>query len=58
VRTQRSLLDEILHGLPGVDVQIVADPALRRSAGGEDRRDAPAGVEGEPDEAVRTGASP
>jgi two-component system sensor histidine kinase KdpD len=58
VRTQRSLLDEILHGLPGVDVQIVADPALRRSAGGEDRRDAPAGVEGEPDEAVRTGVSP
>jgi two-component system sensor histidine kinase KdpD len=58
VRTQRSLLDEILHGLPGVDVQIVGDPALRRSAGGEDRRDAPAGVEGEPDEAVRTGASP
>jgi two-component system sensor histidine kinase KdpD len=58
VRTQRSLLDEILHGLPGVDVQIVGDPALRRSAGGEDRRDAPAGVEGEPDEAVRTGVSP
>jgi two-component system sensor histidine kinase KdpD len=58
VRTQRSLLDEILHGLPGVDVQIVADPTLRRSAGGEDRRDAPAGVEGEPDEAVRTGVSP
>ncbi|MCW2971308.1 MAG: Osmosensitive channel His kinase sensor [Solirubrobacterales bacterium] len=58
VRPQRSLLDEILHGLPGVDVQIVADPALRRSAGGEDRRDAPAGVEGEPDEAVRTGVSP
>ncbi|MCW3026619.1 MAG: Osmosensitive channel His kinase sensor [Solirubrobacterales bacterium] len=58
VRPQRSLLDEILHGLPGVDVQIVADPALRRSAGGEDRRDAAAGVEGEPDEAVRTGVSP
>jgi two-component system sensor histidine kinase KdpD len=57
-RTQRSLLDEILHGLPGVDVQIVADPALRRSAPGKDRRDAPAGVEGDPDEAVRTGLSP
>jgi two-component system sensor histidine kinase KdpD len=57
-RTERSLLDEILRGLPGVDVRIVADPALRPSGGAEDRHDAPAGVEGEHDEAVRTGVSP
>jgi two-component system, OmpR family, sensor histidine kinase KdpD len=33
--TDRTLLMRLLRGLPGVDVRIVADPTLRRAAGGE-----------------------
>ncbi|HMD56335.1 MAG TPA: histidine kinase [Solirubrobacteraceae bacterium] len=29
-RSERSLLSRLLHGLPGVDVRVVADPALRQ----------------------------
>jgi two-component system sensor histidine kinase KdpD len=57
-RTERSLLDEILRGLPGVDVRIVADPALRPSGSSGETGDAPAGVAGERDEALGTGVSP
>jgi two-component system, OmpR family, sensor histidine kinase KdpD len=44
-RSERSLLLRLLQGLPGVDVRIVADPALRRGPAapeplpGEDSRD-------------------
>ena len=31
-RAERSLLSRLLSGLPGVDIRVVADPALRRSA--------------------------
>jgi two-component system sensor histidine kinase KdpD len=55
-RSDRSLLDELLRALPGVDVQIVADPALRRPAGAEEEAEAVAGHEGEGDE--RLGAEP
>jgi two-component system sensor histidine kinase KdpD len=54
-RSERSLLDEILRGLPGVDVRIVSDPALRPAAGLGETRDASAGLAGERDEALRTG---
>ncbi len=32
-RAELALLGRLLHGLPGVDVRVVADPALRRGAG-------------------------
>jgi two-component system sensor histidine kinase KdpD len=35
VGSERSLLMRLLRGLPGVDVRVVADPALRRQAGVE-----------------------
>jgi two-component system, OmpR family, sensor histidine kinase KdpD len=54
-RSERSLLDEILRGLPGVDVRIVSDPALRPAGGPGETPDASAGVAGERDEAMRTG---
>jgi two-component system, OmpR family, sensor histidine kinase KdpD len=57
-RAEGSLLGEILRGLPGVDVQIVADPTRRRVAGIGDSANAPAGVPGDSDEAVRTGSQP
>jgi K+-sensing histidine kinase KdpD len=34
----RSLLARLLEGLPGVDVRIIADPALRGSAAALDER--------------------
>jgi two-component system sensor histidine kinase KdpD len=34
-RSDRSLLNRILDGLPGVDVRVVADPTLRRGAAAE-----------------------
>jgi two-component system, OmpR family, sensor histidine kinase KdpD len=54
-RTEGGLVGEILRGLPGVDVHIVADPALRRHTGAEETRDAQEGLEGERDEGVGTG---
>jgi two-component system sensor histidine kinase KdpD len=53
----RSLLGDLLHGLPGVDVRIVADPSLRRPAG-EENRPAAAGAEGERDEGIGLGGPP
>jgi K+-sensing histidine kinase KdpD len=35
VGSERSLLMRLLRDLPGVDVRVVADPALRRQAGVE-----------------------
>jgi K+-sensing histidine kinase KdpD len=54
-RSERSLLNDLLRELPGVDVRVVADPSLRRAPGG----DAPpaAGVEGEVDERVGAGGT-
>jgi two-component system sensor histidine kinase KdpD len=55
-RSERSLLNDLLRDLPGVDVRVVADPALRRPSG---RGDAPpGGVEGEDDERVGADAAP
>jgi two-component system sensor histidine kinase KdpD len=36
-RSEFGLLSRLLHGLPGVDVRIVSDPALRRGAPAEQR---------------------
>jgi two-component system sensor histidine kinase KdpD len=55
--SDRSLLGDLLRGLPGVDVRIVADPSLRRPAG-EENRSAAAGAEGERDEGIGLGGSP
>jgi two-component system sensor histidine kinase KdpD len=49
-RSERPLLDELLRGLPGVDVRIVADPALRHPAGVDATPLPRAGGEGEGDE--------
>ena len=57
-RADGSLLGEILQGLPGVDVQIVADPTRRRAAFSEESADAAAGLRGDGDEALRTGVWP
>jgi two-component system sensor histidine kinase KdpD len=59
---ERSLLMRLLRGLPGVDVRIVADPALRRSAAGEEKAAGKeklpqAGAEGADAEGVDAGAS-
>ncbi len=50
--SERSLLGDLLRGLPGVDVRLVADPTLRRSAAAEDKRLPAAGLQGEGDEQV------
>jgi two-component system, OmpR family, sensor histidine kinase KdpD len=42
--TDRTLLMRLLRGLPGVDVRIVADPTLRRAAGGEVDEAGPGGA--------------
>jgi two-component system, OmpR family, sensor histidine kinase KdpD len=54
--SDRSLLHDLLRELPGVDVRVVADPALRRAPGGDTA--AAAGVEGEVDEGVRADVAP
>ena len=41
-RSERSLLARLLEGLPGVDVRVVADPALRRSGSAAGSRASPA----------------
>jgi two-component system, OmpR family, sensor histidine kinase KdpD len=56
-RAEGGLLGEILRGLPGVDVQLVADPALRRGTGAEETGSAQEGVKGERDEGVGTRVS-
>jgi hypothetical protein len=54
---ERSLLMRLLRGLPGVDVRIVADPALRRTAAGEEKSPQAAGVDGGDGERVDADAS-
>jgi len=55
--SERTLLMRLLRGLPGVDVRIVADPALRRLAAGEEKSAEAAGVEGADAEHVDADAS-
>ncbi len=55
--SERTLLMRLLRGLPGVDVRIVADPALRRLAAGEEKSAEAAGVEGADAERVDADAS-
>jgi two-component system sensor histidine kinase KdpD len=56
-RSERSLLGELLRGLPGVDVRIVADPALRAPAGADDLPRSGGGLQGPDDEPIRADAS-
>jgi two-component system sensor histidine kinase KdpD len=49
---EHSLLGDLLRGLPGVDVRVVADRTLRPPAGAAETRPAAGGVEGERDEGV------
>jgi K+-sensing histidine kinase KdpD len=56
--SDRTLLGDLLRGLPGVDVRIVADPSLRRQPGGEENRPAAAGAEGARDEGIGLEGSP
>jgi two-component system sensor histidine kinase KdpD len=48
----RSLLGDLLRGLPGVDLRLVADPSMRRPGAEQETGAAAAGVEGERDEAL------
>ena len=50
--SERSLLAGLLRGLPGVDIRIVADPALRRASTGEQSARSSEGLPGEPGEPV------
>jgi two-component system sensor histidine kinase KdpD len=54
----RSLLGDLLRGLPGVDVRVVADPTLRRPGATEDMRPASGGLDGERGEGLGSEGSP
>ncbi len=53
----RSLLMRLVRGLPGVDIRVVADPALRRSPAGDEGSPPAAGARGSDGEEV-AGESP
>jgi two-component system, OmpR family, sensor histidine kinase KdpD len=55
--SERYLLNDLLRELPGVDVRVVADPALRRPAGSKEKASPAAGVEGDLDERVGADAA-
>jgi len=53
--TDRSLLMRLLRELPGVDVRIVADPALRQPLSGQEMQDSSKGPDTGPDEHGKAG---
>ncbi|HEY4426664.1 MAG TPA: histidine kinase [Solirubrobacteraceae bacterium] len=57
-RLDRSLLGDLLRGLPGVDLRLVADPSMRQHGAEQETGAAAAGVEGERDEALSSGRPP
>ncbi|HEV7162970.1 MAG TPA: histidine kinase [Solirubrobacteraceae bacterium] len=54
--SERSLLMRLLRGLPGVDVRLVADPALRSVSGSDEIRDSSEGLPGQAGEGVDSGS--